>query len=92
MLCLKTAALFQVLSSEIKRWQSRHALRAVLFVTCLFDAQTYLNNQENLVDIFALIDAVVTIKDAVQAAQEAGVLEHHEALADAFWASFHSAR
>lgn len=40
-------------------------------------------------DIFALIDAVVTIKDAVQAAQEAGVLEHHEALADAFWASFH---
>jgi hypothetical protein len=43
-------------------------------------------------DLFMLIDAVITIKDAVQASQEAGVLEHKEALADAFWTTFHQVR
>jgi hypothetical protein len=41
------------------------------------------------VDIFALIDVIITIKDTAQAAQEAGILAHHEALADAFWTSFY---
>ena len=40
-------------------------------------------------DIFMLIDAVITIKDAVQ---EASILAHQEALADAFWTTFHSVR
>lgn len=43
-------------------------------------------------DIFTLIDAIITIRETVQTAHEAGLLDQHEVLADAFWASFHLVR